>query len=469
MIILPAMIPIATVAKESWRFVAVGDSRGFTNGIEQIILSEIASEVVHQSAELLLFPGDLVYGYSAIGPSGFEAQLRTWVEIMKPVYDANIRVLVCRGNHEIADAWNQFPYPALDPCDYYATSWLNVFGSDLYPEQKLPSNGPPGEEYMTYSVTHKNAFIVSLDQYDGIRHRDIHMINQKWLDTQLAANTKPHIFLFGHEPAFRVLHTDCLDNQSDERDVFWASIRNAGGRTYFCGHDHFYDHARVDEGDADPTNDIHQFIVATAGARPYSWSLPYSGENNHYIVEQWYHAEKFGYILVEINTLNVTMTWIERQTNDLNIQGIYEPRDVWIYSVTPKPIVLSPNGNENLVAGTTQTITWKTIEGATIDSVMIEYSVDNGGNWQKLGRHENTGSYLWNPVPIVDSNQCLIRISDFHNAMVHDTSDKPFTIFQCLRRLNSDLNGDCYVDFLDLALLTDEWLQCGNPFDPFCD
>ena len=92
----------------------------------------------------MLFPGDLVYGYSAIGPSEFEAQLRTWGEIMKPVYDANIRVLVCRGNHEIADAWNMFPYPALDPCNYYATSWLNVFGSDLYPEQKLPGNGPSG-------------------------------------------------------------------------------------------------------------------------------------------------------------------------------------------------------------------------------------------------------------------------------------------------------------------------------------
>ena len=73
------------------------------------------------------------------------------------------------------------------------------------------------------------------------------------------------------------------------------------------------------------------------------------------------------------------------------------------------------------------------MEGAKIDSVMIEYSIDNGMNWQKIGRHENTGFYLWNPVPIVDSNQCLIRISDFYNAAVQDTSDKPFTIFQCLR------------------------------------
>ncbi|MFC1634383.1 metallophosphoesterase family protein [Planctomycetota bacterium] len=447
----------------------VGDSRGYTNGIEQIILREIAKEIVTQGAEFVLFPGDLVYGYSAIGPSGFEAQLRTWVEIMKPVYDANISVFACRGNHEIGDVWSQNPYPDIDPFDNYATRWLNVFGSDDYPEQKLPGNGPPDEKFMTYSLMHKNAFVVSLDQYAGIRHRDIHKVNQKWLDAQLAVNIKPHIFIFGHEPAFRALHTDCLDNRPAERDVFWAGIRNSGGRTYFCGHDHFYDHARVDDGDADPTNDIHQYIIATAGASPYSWSPPYAGNNSGNIVVQWYHAEKFGYVVVEIDKFDVTMTWMERHTNELSAQGIYEPRDVWNYVITPRPMVLSPNGNESLVAGTTHTITWKTMEGAKIDSVMIEYSSDDGQKWRQICQCKNTGFYLWNPVPVVDSDRCLVRISDLNDVTIHDTSDNTFTMFQCLKQLDSDLNGDCYVDFLDLAILAGDWLKCGNPFDPSCE
>ena len=32
----------------------------------------------------------------------------------------------------------------------------------------------------------------------------------------------------------------------------------------------------------------------------------------------------------------------------------------------------------------------------------------------------------------------------------------------------ADLNGDCYVDFADLAILMGEWLACGNPLDPNC-
>lgn len=464
-----ATIPVATAAQEPWKFVVTCDSRCYTNGIEQIILREIVTEIIDQSANFVLFPGDLVYGYSTAGPSGFEAQLRTWVEIMKPVYKANIGVYVCRGNHEISDVWGITPYPDIDPCDYYATRWLNVFGNDLYPKQRLPGNGPPGEKYMTYSFTYKNSFIVSLDQYAGIKHRDIHKVNQKWLDAQLVSNTNSHLFVFGHEPAFRALHTDCLDNRPAERDALWASLRNSGGRAYFCGHDHFYDHARIDDGDANPANDIHQFIVATAGASLYAWSPPYSGNNTDYRVEQWYHAEKFGYILVEIDNLDVTMAWMERHTNDLNVQGIYEPRDIWNYTVTPKPIVLSPNGNEHLIAGTSHTIRWKTMEGATIDSILIEYSSDNGQNWRQICQCENTGFYVWNPVPVVDSDQCLVRISNLHDVTIYDTSDKTFAIFQCLRQLHSDLNGDCYVDFLDLAILAGEWLKCGNPFDPSCE
>ena len=139
-VILLTATPSSLPAGDSWRFVVTCDSRGYTNGIEQVILREIADEIVTQGAEFVLFPGDLVYGYSADGPSGFETQLRTWAEIMKPVYDAHIGVYVCRGNHDISDVWGMHPYPNIDPADNYATRWLNVFGSDLYPEQKLPDN-----------------------------------------------------------------------------------------------------------------------------------------------------------------------------------------------------------------------------------------------------------------------------------------------------------------------------------------
>jgi hypothetical protein len=470
------ILPVMSLAQSSelptekpWKFIVTCDSRGYTNGINQTIFNELVNEILSQDVDFLLFPGDLVTGYASIGPSGFEAQLREWVQITEPVYNAGIGVYVSRGNHEVMDIWGYSIRPDIDPYDNHATRWLNVFGNDLYPEQKLPDNGPAAEKYMTYAVTHKNAFIVSLDQYAGINHEEVHMVNQKWLDAQLAANMKPHIFITGHEPAFRALHSDCLDNRPAERDAFWESLRNAGGRTYFTGHDHFYDHARIDDGDGDPDNDIHQFIIATAGAPTYSWSGPYAGNNSYYTVEQLYHAENYGYVLVEVDDFNVTLTWMQRHTNDLEIPGIYQPEEEWSYKVTPKPVVISPNGGENLTTAGSCSITWKTTEGIELDSVTIEYSTDSGQNFQKIKTVANTGSYTWNPLPVIDSNQCLIRIGDPQDTTISDTSDRPFTIFQCKKQLVGDLNNDCYVDFIDFAILAGNWLECANPLDASCN
>ena len=454
-------------AQTPWKFIVVSDSRGINNGINLTILRELVSEIRTHKVDLVLFAGDLVYGIRGT-PTEFENQLKTWVQTMQPVYDDNIPVYVCRGNHELGDVWQSDPNNPPDPNDNFAIRWLKIFGSDTYPEQKLPSNGPPAEKYMTYSITHKNAFIIALDEYAGIKHRLEHKINQTWLDNQLAANTKPHIFAAAHEPAFRTYHDDCLDNHPAERNLFWASLVNAGARVYLCGHDHFYDHARVDDGDDDPNNDIHQYIIGTAGARPYNWSPPYSGNNSPYILEQRRHAERYGYVLVEVNDLDVTLIWIQRNTNNLDTAGTYETSETWSYSVVPGAIVMSPNGGENLVAENTYSITWKTLEGAQIAYVRIEYSSDAGQNWQNVTISENIGSCRWQ-VPPVDSNQCLVRISDPDNPDASDTSDNLFTIFRCQTELAGDLNNDCYVDFLDFGLFIQDWLKCGNPFDPACD
>ncbi len=454
-------------AREPWTFIVTCDSRGYQDGIEKAILNELVAEILKNKVDFVLFPGDLVSGHTAAGPAEFQANLRAWVEIMKPVYDEHISVYVGRGNHEIADAW-RYGASHIDPNDNFTTRWLEVFGSSFYPHQILPDKGPAGEKYMTYSVTHKNALVVMVDQYAGLEHRPVHKVNQRWLGAQLEANMKPHVFVAGHEPAFRAMHRDCLDNNPAERDAFWNSIRNAGGRTYFCGHDHFYDHARIDDGDGNPDNDIHQYIIGAAGAPPYSWAPPYLGNNSGYSVEQLYNAEGYGYMLVEIDGPMVTLTWMERNSRDLGVQGSYEPREVWSYTVTPELAVLAPNGGEKLVANQPYTLKWKTF-GAEVENVTIDYSVDNGGSWQRLTRRPNTGRYEWAPVPMMESMQCLIRIADVRNDGLSDSSDGQFTIFECRKQLPGDLNGDCYVNLPDLAILAGGWLECGNPFEESCD
>jgi len=130
-----------------------------------------------------------------------------------------------------------------------------------------------------------------------------------------------------------------------------------------------------------------------------------------------------------------------------------------VLNITPR--LLSPNGGEELIAGQTETISWEAID--LIDNVAIEYSDANGidGSWEVIDANTpNDGEYQW-LVPLVTSNQCLVRISDATDPNVYDTSDDVFTIFRCLHPIG-DINYDCFVDLSDLALMAINWLKSGN-------
>jgi hypothetical protein len=386
---------------------------------------------------------------------------------MQPVYDAGIPLYVCRGNHEVGDMWDAEPGELPNPTDNYSRRWVNVFGNDTRPEVQLPGNGPVDGKYMTYSATHENGVVIVLDQYKGMHHRLAHQLDQTWLDFQLRGHTQPHVFVFGHEPAFRTLHVDCLDMYPARRDAFWASLKAAGARTYFCGHDHFYDHARIDDGDGNADNDIHQFIVGTAGAPTYWWEPPYDGNNGDFTIEQVYHSERYGYVLVGVEGLEVSVTWMQRQDNNPYVPGVYEAGDVWSYSVAPSLTVLRPNGGERVIAGRPTTVEWRIIGATDVKRVLIDYSLNGGASWLPVDEVDNTGLHVWS-TPEVSSDECLIRVSALRDASLMAMSGEPFSIYACHAKLLADLNGDCYVDFSDLAILAAEWLACGNPHDPAC-
>ena len=334
-LLLHLAVAVTCPAADRWRFIVTCDSRGDSvTGLNEPILSEIAHEIVRQDADFVLYPGDLAYG-ARLGCERFESQLWEWVRVMKPVYDAGIPVYVCRGNHEVGDMWDAEPNEPPDPNDNYSLRWLHVFGNEDYPELKLPDNGPADARYMSYSVVHKDALVLAADQYGGTNHRLAHQVDQAWVDSVLRSNTRTHVFVFGHEPAFRVVHPDCLDDHPAQRDTFWRSLQAAGVHLYFCGHDHFYNHAWTDDGDGNPDNDVHQLVVATAGAPGYTWVPPYVGDNGAFEVVPLHHAERYGYVLVEINGRHVTTTWMERQAFDPWRPGIYRPRQAWGYEVAP--------------------------------------------------------------------------------------------------------------------------------------
>jgi hypothetical protein len=129
------------------------------------------------------------------------------------------------------------------------------------------------------------------------------------------------------------------------------------------------------------------------------------------------------------------------------------------------PVVTVPNGGEAWVADSNYNITWA--NAGTIADVVVDYSTNNGSSWASVSPANvgNKGSYDW-VIPLVDSNECLVRVSSVVHSNLSDTSNDVFTIYQC--PLYYDLTGDCFVNLLDLDALGSEWLECGNPFDANC-
>ncbi|MBN1447982.1 MAG: T9SS type A sorting domain-containing protein [Bacteroidetes bacterium] len=81
--------------------------------------------------------------------------------------------------------------------------------------------------------------------------------------------------------------------------------------------------------------------------------------------------------------------------------------------------------NEVLAAGATYDILWKQY---CLNSVKIEYSTNGGSNWSLItGSFDaNAGAYPWS-VPLIDADQCFIRISDADNPATQGQS-KQFRI-----------------------------------------
>ena len=292
---------------QPWHFIVVGDSRGEGVGVNTEIFSEIVAQIVSNDPEFVMFPGDLINGDKK-NAEGHRAQLISWREHMQPVYDAKIEVYPVRGNHDKGPKEGGVGIGI----------WNDIFSGSY----TLPDNGPEGEKNLTYSVKHKNALILALDNYIVTGQE----INQAWVDEQFANSNLPHVFVMGHEPAFSANHKDCLDDHLEQRNEFLDSITKEGGRTYFCGHDHFYDHISADH-DGDSSNDIHQFIVGTAGAPIHTHDGQYKGDNEPYGLTRVAGSGQYGYLIVSVDGANVTTTWVERVgKND------YQPRDMWSYT-----------------------------------------------------------------------------------------------------------------------------------------
>ncbi len=317
--------------EETWKFAFISDTQGdYSNPADHScingpVLRAIAKDIAEERPDFVLVGGDLVNGWHRNGGTDYATQFANWKSAMEPVYKEGISVFPVRGNHESGpDRVALPPLPAhLEPPPGALTKLEEAF-KDAFPRAYgyIPKNGPKGEEGLTFGFTHKSVFVIGMDQYGPHPHR----VNQEWLDRELAANTKPHVFLYGHEPAFGVGHIDNLAFYPADRDRLWDSFGKGGGRVYFSGHDHFYNRAAIPDKTG---NRIYQVIAGTGGGRFRAWSGAYAERER--VKGEYSDSGKHGYILVTIEGSRATVAW--KALRRANGVDLWEVRDSFSYTL----------------------------------------------------------------------------------------------------------------------------------------
>ncbi len=89
--------------------------------------------------------------------------------------------------------------------------------------------------------------------------------------------------------------------------------------------------------------------------------------------------------------------------------------------------IIAPNGGEVIVEGTSYEIKWS---GTTSSLISLYYSIDNGNKWTMIADSiQNTGIYIWFPVPGLVSSQCKVRVTNIEET-AFDESDTTFSIIR---------------------------------------
>ncbi len=274
----------------------VGGGEWAMEGVNVRCVGDLSVLAYRQGADIILFPGDLVNGYTT-SVARFRQELRSWKRAVGPV-GAHIPVVVTAGNHEaLIDAWsNRLEHDRRDvPMErVFAEEFVNFRNG---PE---PAAGAPPYEELVYSFDYGNAhFAVILTNYwytnrpgetPGVREGVVDDRQLAWLEKDLAgarSRQVRHLFVVGHEPGFpcgghvrdAMYWNGAIPEVNAMRDRFWTILGAARVVAYLCGDEHNYSRLQVDDelvpGLAAP---VWQIVSGGAGAPFYvkDESVPWS-------------------------------------------------------------------------------------------------------------------------------------------------------------------------------------------------
>lgn len=123
----------------------------------------------------------------------------------------------------------------------------------------IVNQGPKGSEETTYSFDYKNSHFIAINEYyDGQSDTgaggDIVDSLYEWLENDLQNNSKPFVFVFGHEPFIAIPDIDngrhrhqgdSLDQHPKNSHRASKLLRQYNVTAYICGHTHAFSHAKI--------------------------------------------------------------------------------------------------------------------------------------------------------------------------------------------------------------------------------
>lgn len=230
------------------KFIAYGDTRTYPaqhDGVAASIISEYVSDPEFQT--LLIAVGDLVANGNLEADWGTEFFDPTYTNIQTML--ATLPYQSCMGNHEGSGVLftKYFPYP---------------FVSGRY-----------------WSFDYGPAHVVVVDQYTSYGAGSAQL---SWIESDLAATTKPWKFLYLHEPGWS---SGGHSNNTTVQTYIQPLCEQYDVPIVFAGHNHYYARALV--------NGVHHVTTGGGGAPPYN---PQAGYPN--VV---YAISAYNYCKIEIN------------------------------------------------------------------------------------------------------------------------------------------------------------------------
>jgi hypothetical protein len=159
--------------------------------INESLLSAIAADIAREKPDFLFVSGDLVNGWFKNSGVDYAAQYAAWKKIMTPVYRAGVKIYTIRGNHDDGPERVVLPplparfEPAPGDLERLKTAYMEAFGAPC-----------PRTDRKRRRDSLTASFIKCAHHRAGYVCRFTARINQKWLDTVLAASRKASYICF---------------------------------------------------------------------------------------------------------------------------------------------------------------------------------------------------------------------------------------------------------------------------------